>query len=54
MVVQLLKKQAKASEVVETLEQILMDGAELFVVKLWRFILFEQMKLKYRSRIENA
>jgi hypothetical protein len=54
MVMNLLKKQAKASKVIDTLEQILMDGAEPFVVKLWRFIIFEQLKLKYRSKIESV
>merc|ERR1719362_1815342 len=39
-----LAEHASASEVLEELEQVLDEDGEIFVVKLWRFLVFEVLR----------
>ena len=43
-VLEMLGEHAKASDVVEKLAVVLEDEAETFVIKLWRYLIFESMR----------
>ena len=45
-IIKKLAEHAPANEVLEELAQVLDDDAEIFVVKLWRFLVFEFMRGK--------
>ena len=46
LVLKLLQDRSEAEHVVEKLEKIFFEETEPFVKKLWRFIHFEQLKIK--------
>ena len=47
LVLNLLEEEADPYKVIRKLEKVFVEDTKDFVKSLWRFIIFEQLKLKY-------
>lgn len=48
MIVKMLEEKCSAQFMMAKLEKILDEDSEKFIVQMWRFIIFEQLKIKYK------
>jgi hypothetical protein len=48
LVMKLLEDRSSPKKVIRKLERIFAEDTEDFVRELWRFLIFEQLKIKYK------